>query len=295
MPPDFNFARHVVDELGKQDRRGLLFVDTAGVRREYGFPELAATTRRWAGMLDELGVAKGERVVVLLPKIPEWLFAMVALDRLGAVVIPCSEQLRAKDLAFRAVHSEATTVVGHISNQPEVDLMRELAPGVSRYLLVGGEAPGWIGLEPLLANAQEIAGNPTAAEEMAYIVYTSGTTKDPKGVVHAHAYTHAKSSQAKHWLDAKPEDLVWCTAGTGWAKSLWNVLLGPWSCGSAIVLHEGGFDPAQRMARRRRSTGSRLNSNGSANGGACRNYATASRPANRSIPKCSHVGRTRSA
>jgi acetyl-CoA synthetase/medium-chain acyl-CoA synthetase len=247
VPPDFNFARHVVDELGKQDRRGLLFVDTAGVRREYGFPELAATTRRWAGMLDELGVAKGERVVVLLPKIPEWLFAMVALDRLGAVVIPCSEQLRAKDLAFRAVHSEATTVVGHISNQPEVDLMRELAPGVSRYLLVGGEAPGWIGLEPLLANAQEIAGNPTAAEEMAYIVYTSGTTKDPKGVVHAHAYTHAKSSQAKHWLDAKPEDLVWCTAGTGWAKSLWNVLLGPWSCGSAIVLHEGGFDPAQRM------------------------------------------------
>jgi acyl-coenzyme A synthetase/AMP-(fatty) acid ligase len=247
VPADFNFARHVLDELGKEERRGLLFVDAAGVRTEYGFPELAAQTRRWAGMLDGLGVAKGERVVVLLPKVPAWLFAMVALDRLGAVVIPCSEQLRAKDLAFRANHSEATTVIGHVSNQAEVDLMRAQAPGVTRYLLVGGEAPGWTALEPLLAGAAEFAGHPTQAGEMAYIVYTSGTTKDPKGVVHAHAYTYAKGSQAKHWLDAKPDDLVWCTAGTGWAKSLWNVLLGPWSCGSAIVLHEGGFDPAQRL------------------------------------------------
>jgi acyl-coenzyme A synthetase/AMP-(fatty) acid ligase len=247
VPAEFNFARDVVDALGREDRRGLLFVDALGARHDVGFPQIAAETRRWAAVLRDLGIEKGARVVVLLPKIPAWLYAMVALDRLGAVVIPCSEQLRAKDLAFRANHSEASTVIGHASNQPEVDLMRELAPGVSRYLLVGGEAPDWIALEPLLAGAQEFAGNPTRADDMAYIVYTSGTTKDPKGVVHSHAYTFAKASQAKHWLDAKPDDLVWCTAGTGWAKSLWNVLLGPWSCGSAIVLHEGGFDPANRM------------------------------------------------
>jgi acyl-coenzyme A synthetase/AMP-(fatty) acid ligase len=65
--------------------------------------------------------------------------------------------------------------------------------------------------------------------------------------VHTHRYTWAKRQQAAGWLDAKPDDLVWCTAGTGWAKSIWNVLLGPWSCGSGVVLHEGAFDPEARF------------------------------------------------
>ncbi|MBD5657107.1 MAG: AMP-binding protein, partial [Candidatus Eremiobacteraeota bacterium] len=247
VPESFNFGRDVVDVLGSEARRGLLFLDAAGARHDLTFPEVAEATRRWAGALRDLGVVPGERVVVLLPKIPAWLYAMVALDRLGAVVIPCSEQLRAKDLAFRANHSEATTIVGHISNRAEVDLLRALAPDVSRYLLVGGSAPGWTALDELAASAEPFAGNPTHRDDMAYIVYTSGTTKDPKGVVQAHAYTYAKRMQARVWLDAKPGDLVWSTAGTGWAKSLWNVLLGPWSCGAAIVLDEGGFDPAKRM------------------------------------------------
>ncbi|MGP6159057.1 MAG: acyl-CoA synthetase [Vulcanimicrobiaceae bacterium] len=247
VPAEFNFGRDVIDALGREDRRGLLFVDAAGAKQEVTFPAIAAATRRWAGALRDLGVGKGERVVVLLPKIPAWLYSMIALDRLGAVVVPCSEQLRAKDLVFRANHSEATTIIGHSSNRAEVDLMRSQAPGLTRYLLVGGQAEGWIALDDPVAAGTEFAGNPTASDDLAYIVYTSGTTKDPKGVVHNHAYTYAKRSQAKCWLDAKPGDLVWCTAGTGWAKSLWNVLLGPWSCGSTLVLHEGGFDPAQRM------------------------------------------------
>jgi len=246
-PAEFNFARDVVDVLASDDRLGLLFVDSSLCRTAFSFPQIAAASRRWAGALRDLGIAKGERVVVLLPKVPAWLLAMLALDRLGAVVIPCSEQLRAKDLAFRANHAEATTVIAHPSNAAEVDLMRAAAPGVRRFLLTGSDASGWTALDPLVDRSPEFAGVPTAAADLAYIVYTSGTTKDPKGVVHSHAYTFAKRMQAMVWLDAKAMDLIWCTAGTGWAKSLWNVLLGPWSCGAPIVLHEGGFDPAQRM------------------------------------------------
>jgi acyl-coenzyme A synthetase/AMP-(fatty) acid ligase len=247
VPAEFNFARDVVDVLGREDRLGLLALDAAGDRRAYGFAEIAALTRTWAGALRDLGIGKGDRVIVLLPKIPAWLFAMVALDRLGAVVIPCSEQLRANDLAFRATHGEATAIIAHASNRAEVDALREAAPRLAQYLLVGANAPGWETLDARVAAADEFAGNPTRADEMAYIVYTSGTTKDPKGVVHAHAYTFAKRMQARVWLDAKPGDLVWSTAGTGWAKSLWNVLLGPWSCGAAIVLDAGGFEAAKRL------------------------------------------------
>ncbi|GAC1302943.1 MAG: acyl--CoA ligase [Vulcanimicrobiaceae bacterium] len=247
VPSAFNFGRDVIDVLGREDRRGLLFVTADGTRHDVSFPEIAAHTQRWAGTLRDLGIRQHERVVVLLPKIPEWLYAMVALDRLGAVVIPCSEQLRAKDLAFRATHSEASTIVAHRSNAAEVDLLRAQCPGVERYLLVGGAAEGWTALDERVAAAHPFAGNATRSDDMAFIVYTSGTTKDPKGVVHDHAYTFAKRNQADVWLDARPDDLVWSTAGTGWAKSLWNVLLGPWSCGAAIVLDEGGFEPAARM------------------------------------------------
>lgn len=247
VPQQFNFARDVLDVLALEDRLGLVYIDAKRTRRDFTFVEIANASQRFAGALHALGVAKGERVLVLLPKIPQWLFAMTALQRLGAVAIPCAEQLRAKDLAFRANHSETTTVIAHITNYKEVDLMRAAASGVTRFLLVGGDAEGWTQFDELTARAHAFAGNPTAADEMAYIVYTSGTTKDPKGVVHLHRYTYAKRMEAQFWLDAKREDLVWCTAGTGWAKSLWNVLLGPWSCGAAIVLHEGAFDGVDRM------------------------------------------------
>ena len=248
VPAEFNFGRDVVDALAREDRRGLLFIDASDRRTDVSFPEIGDATQRYAGAFRDLGIVKGERVVVLLPKIPAWLYAMVGLVRLGAVVVPCSEQLRAKDLAFRAQHSEATTIVAHVSNRAEVDLLRG-TPGLERFLLVGeaGNAPGWTSLDALVERARPFAGDPTSADEIAYIVYTSGTTKDPKGVVHSHAYTYAKRMQARVWLDARADDLVWSTAGTGWAKSLWNVLLGPWSCGSAIVLDEGGFVPAKRL------------------------------------------------
>ena len=247
VPETFNFGRDVIDVLGREDRRGLLFVDAFGQRRDVSFPEIAEASQRWSGALRALGVEKGERVLVLLPKIPAWLYAMIALARLGAVVVPCAEQLRAKDLLFRVNHAEATTVIAHVSNHAEVDKMRVDAPGVQRYLLAGGEVPGWQQLDELALKAAPFAGNPTQRDDVAYIVYTSGTTKDPKGVVLAHAWMYLKRMQAKHWFDLGPRDLAWCTAGTGWAKSLWNVLLGPWSCGAAVVLDEGGFDPAKRL------------------------------------------------
>jgi acetyl-CoA synthetase/medium-chain acyl-CoA synthetase len=249
VPAEFNFARDVVDALARSDaqRPGLIFLDAAKGRTAYTFGEISDISARYAGALTQLGIKKGDRVIVLLPKIPGWLFAMLALDRIGAVVVPCSEQLRAKDLLFRATHSEARGIVAHVSNAAEVDAMRGDAKGLECFAILGGERENWTALEPIVERAKADPGVKTLPADLAYIVYTSGTTKDPKGVVHDHAYTFAKRMQAAFWLDAKPQDLVWCTAGTGWAKSLWNVLLGPWSCGSTIVLHEGAFVPEERM------------------------------------------------
>ena len=247
VPAQFNFARDVIDALAPSGRRGLVFIDASGARRDFTFGEIADASQRWAAALRDCGIAHGDHVVVILPKSPQWLLIMTALLRLGAVAIPGAEQLRTKDVLFRAVHGDATTVVSQLENAAEVDAIRAGAPRVRRYLLVGGERDGWTALEPLAARAEPFAGNATAVDDLAYIVYTSGTTKDPKGVVHRVAYTFAKRMQAATWFDCTANDLAWCTSSTGWAKSLWNVLLGPWSCGAAIVVHEGGFTPESRL------------------------------------------------
>ena len=177
-------------------------------------------------------------MLVLAGKIPEWPAIMVGSIGLGAVTIPCSDMLRAKDLDYRIEHSGAKMLVTAPSVRAEVE---RLANPIDALYLDEAESL-------LSAQRDTTEWHDSAALDPAFILYTSGTTKNPKGVVHSHGWTFAKRMQAEYWLDARPGDLVWCTAGTGWGKSVWNVLLGPWSRGAEVVLHEGGFDPAERFS-----------------------------------------------
>jgi acyl-coenzyme A synthetase/AMP-(fatty) acid ligase len=225
-----NFARDVV-ERADPGALAIRLVDQDRHTCDVTFGEVSAQAGRWAGLLRRRGVQPGDRVLVLVGKTAEWHPIMLACLKIGAVSIPCSEMLRAKDLAFRIGHSGARLTVADRGAEREV-------AGLDGEVVFTDEAQ--LG-EPDPETADTGAGDP------AFILYTSGTTRDPKGVVQTHGYTFAKRAQAEHWLTARAGDLVWCTAGTGWAKSIWNVLLGPWSMGSAIVLDEGGFDPEERF------------------------------------------------
>ncbi len=233
VPERFNFARDVVERHAR-DEFALTFVDAAGAVSRLTWGEIADGAARWSGVLAERGLRRGDRVLVLVGKTPDWHLILLGALRLGVVTIPCSEMLRAKDLEFRMRHSGASLLVAHRGAEAEVAGMDVL------FLDEAGEPVA-------IPDCED-----TRADEPAFILYTSGTTKDPKGVTHTHAYTYAKRMQAEHWLDARPGDLVWCTAGTGWAKSIWNVFLGPWSQGAEILLHEGGV--------RRRASGSSCSS-----------------------------------
>jgi len=247
-PERFNFGRDVVDAW-EDDRPAMVWLGADGEERRLTFGDFSRESSRFANAARGLGIGRGDRVMVLLGKVPEWHAILTGLLKLGAIAIPCAPQLRANDLAFRAEHSGAVAIVSGSDCLGEVERVRADAPGVlQHFVALGGEREGWLGYEDLVAGASgEFAAEDTSSEDGALILYTSGTTKHPKGVLHTHGYTHAKRMQARYWLDLQEGDRLWCTAGTGWAKSIWNVILGPWSLGTEIFFHEGGFDPAERL------------------------------------------------
>ncbi|MDQ6606190.1 MAG: AMP-binding protein [Actinomycetota bacterium] len=228
-----NFARDIVD-AAPPERRALVALSRHGERREWSFGEVSDRSARLAGELARRGVGRGEVVLTLIGNRPEWVLTMVACFRIGAVALPCNEQLRVKDLRARLAAADPKLIVADERNQAELQ----------------GADPQC----PVLAIPDEslFAAEPAPARELdpcdpCLITFTSGTTGEANGIVHGQRYLPGQSLQAEHWLDARPGDLVWCTAASGWSKSARNAFIAPWLRGAAALLHDGRFDPAQRL------------------------------------------------
>ena len=229
-----NFARDVVDGA-PPDRTALIELARDGSRREWSFAEVSDRSARLAGTLARRGVARGDVVMTLIGSRPEWVLTMVACFRIGAVALACNEQLRAHDLAQRIAASSPKLIVADERNLAELTAARPdctvLTIPDDRLFEAAEPAPA-AELEP---------------DDPCLITFTSGTTGEPTGVVHGQRYLPGQRLQAEHWLDARPGDLVWCTAATGWSKSARNVFIAPWLRGAAALLHDERFDPAQRL------------------------------------------------
>jgi acetyl-CoA synthetase len=228
-----NFARDVVEEADRS-RRALVELARSGERREYTFGEVADRSARLAGTLVGHGIGKGDLVLTLIGNRPEWVLTMVACFRIGAVVLPCNEQLRAKDLTLRLAAANPQLIVADERNASEVKQAQPSCP----VLTIPDES--LFDAEP--APAAEL--DPT---DPCLITFTSGTTGEAKGIVHGQRYLPGQRLQAEHWLDAREGDLVWCTAASGWSKSARNVFIAPWIRGAAALLHDARFDPAERL------------------------------------------------
>jgi acetyl-CoA synthetase len=229
-----NYARDIVD-AAPPDRRALVELARDGQRREWTFGRVADRAARLAGTLRQHGVSRGDVVMTLIGNRPEWVLTMVACFRIGAVALPCNEQLRAKDLRQRLEAARPRLIVADERNAAELT-----AAGPDCVVLL-------IPDEDLFA-AEPAAVVDLRATDPAVITFTSGTTGEAKGVVHGLRYLAGQRLQAETWLDAQPNQLVWCTAASGWSKSARNVFIAPWLGGAAALLHDARFDPEERLA-----------------------------------------------
>ena len=229
-----NFARDIVD-AAPSDSTAIVELTREGSRRTWTFGQIARASSALATSLSRRGVRRGDTVLTLIGNRVEWVLAMVACFRTGAVVLPCTEQLRAKDLSLRLRVTRPRLILADRRNRTELEQARPDCEVV------------YVPDDDLLRDTAPAPAAELAPDDPCLITFTSGTAGEPKAVVHAQRYLSGQHVQAEHWLDARPGDVVWCTAASGWSKSARNVFIAPWIRGATALLHDARFDPAERL------------------------------------------------
>ena len=235
----------VSDVLGRRDPDTVALIELArdGTRREWTFGQVVDHSAALAATFLACGVQRGDVVMTLIGNRPEWVLSMVASFRIGAVALPCNEQLRAHDLELRIATARPRLIVVDERDTAALTEALQAFPEAERPVVRTVPDPELHDPAALAAPAPAVL----APEDPCLITFTSGTTGEAKGVLHGQEYWAGQAAQAKHWLDARDGDLVWCTAASGWSKSARNVFLAPWLCGATALLHDARFDPEARL------------------------------------------------
>jgi acetyl-CoA synthetase len=233
--------------LGRRNKVALYAIDVNEQLHKYTYQELADMANRLGNALKGLGVRKGDRVFIFLPRIPELYAATLAVAKIGAVAGPLFSAFGPDALKDRLLDSEAKIVITNTALKTKIDEVKHQLPDLEHVIVCGAQErtldEGEISYDRLVAGASDqLQCQAMDPEDPLYILYTSGTTGKPKGVVHVHNDIIGHHMTSKWVLDIKEDDIYWCTADPGWVTGTVYGIFGPWSNGASLVSYEGRFD-----------------------------------------------------
>ena len=241
----FNFAFDIIDKLGKikPDRRAMLHISNDGTERTFTFQDMKKESARAANYFKAMGIQRGDRVMLVLKRHYQFWFAILGLHKLGAVAIPATNQLLAKDFAYRFQAADVRAILctadGEVADA--VDEAAKQNPGLAHKILVGGSREGWhdFNEEYAMYSSHFARGEdaPCGSDPM-LMFFTSGTSGYPKLAAHNYKYPLGHFITAKYWHGVRPDGLHLTISDTGWAKSMWGKLYGQWLCEAGLFVYD---------------------------------------------------------
>ena len=252
VPENFNFAYDVVDVYAQEqpDKKALLWTNDHGEERQFTFADMKRETDRTASFFQSLGIGKGDPVMLILKRRYEFWFSIMALHKLGAVVIPATHLLTKKDIIYRcnAAGIKAIVAAGESVITDHIIAAMPECPTVNALVSVGPEYPeGFRNFQQGIEEAAEFVRpeNVNTNDDVMLMYFTSGTTGEPKMVAHDFTYPLGHISTGYLWHHLPEGSLHLTIADTGWGKAVWGKLYGQWFAGANIFVYDHEkFTPA---------------------------------------------------
>lgn len=248
-PNNFNFGFDIIsDKYGKSEKTALIAIQKSTKKvQKISYKELNENSSKFANALKNFGIKKKDNILVILPRIPEWYYCILGCSKVGAVAIPCTNMLKAKDIEYRAKKSNAKVIISTSESSSEINKIKDNCKSLKYKILVKDKKDDWYNYDEICkksdVNFYRDMVPPTKSNDLMLIYFTSGSTAMPKMVERDHSYAFSHIITKKYWQDLKSTDIHWTLTDTGWAKAAWGLLYPPLLAGCTIILYNNeGFD-----------------------------------------------------
>lgn len=244
VPENFNFAYDIIDEWAKisPDKKAICWVNEQGEHKDFSFLQLKTYSDQAASLFLSLGINKGDMVMLMLKRRYEFWIAVLALHKIGAVAIPATHLLTAKDIVYRCNAADIKGIIctEEAEMQAKVDLSLQQAPSVKVRITLSNAPEGWIDFHEGMKNSTPFVrpAEVNTNDDIMLLYFTSGTTGNPKMVIHNFIYPLGHIVTAKYWHNLNENSLHLTVADTGWAKAVWGKFYGQWMAGACVFVYD---------------------------------------------------------